>query len=291
MSNLTNIDNKINELLLKAKLAIFGVLDKTTNIKQLLIIDDEMTKIILQLDELTVISERKFRIMRIQSMQDIIDFIIKNKDKYNDDLLNKVQIELNLLLEQNNNQKEKINFLLEQNKILENENNDLKIENERFFKNIGGQSPEKIENDILSAKINLLLEKNDILRNDNDNMSKNISYQLSKINNKNISNENLSDLLKVEQLKNAKLNDGIRNKNIQIEELKNKSTSVYENLFGEKLFGDDLLKKEQTKNVELNKAILNKNIQIEKLNNLIDEMKRKMNPPSVYDTLFGHDRF
>ncbi len=286
MSNLTNIDNKINELLLKAKLAIFGVLDKTTNIKQLLVIDDEMTKIILQLDELTVISERKCRIMRIQSMQDIIDFIIKNKDKYNDDLLNKVQIELNLLLEQNNKQTQKINFLLEQNKILKNENNDLIIENEHFSKNIGGQPPEKIENDILNAKINLLLEKNDILRNDNNNMSKNISYQLSKLNDKNISNENLSDLLKVEQLKNAKLNDGIRNKNIQIEELKSKSTPIYGNLFG-----DDLLKKEQTKNAELNREILNKNIQIEKLNNLIDEMKRKMNPPSVYDTLFGHNKF
>ncbi len=293
MSNLVTIDNKINELLSRAKLAIFGVLDKTSNIKQLLVIDDEMTKLIIHLDELPIIGERKFRIMRIQSMQDIIDFIIKNKDKFNNDLLKDVQLELNLLSEQNNkqnekinlllklnnNQKEKINLLFEQNNLLSEENDNLKIENEHLSKNIGTKLPEKIDNDIiLNTKINLLLEKNDILKNENINMSKNIAYQLSKLNDTIILNEKTSDLLRVEQLKNATLNDGIRNKNIQIEELKNKPS-----IFG----NNDLLKKEQLKNAKLNDIILNKNIQIEKLNNLVNELNKKIDQPSFYDSIFG----
>ena len=105
MSLWTIIDNAIENLSSKSKAEIFVFLDNKCP-KQLNLIDDELNSIVSQLDEMINVEGKKSRIVQIQSIQKIIDVILKID--FNQELTKESDF-----LEQLENQQQKIRELEE----------------------------------------------------------------------------------------------------------------------------------------------------------------------------------
>ena len=207
-SILVDIDIAIDNLLSMATSSVFTFLGNTSDIKQLHTIDNELSEIVLKLDAMSIGEERKARIIQIQMIQNVIDVAIKCKNP-SDDSLNNIRFEADT--KHANNQIIAIATLLTE-KIIEVNN----------FKND------------TNNKIELLVCETERLKNENTNMSNNIANLQSRLHDRNVQYEKISDLLRTEQAKNSKLNEMIRNKNVQIEELNRGSDPLerFGNLFG-----------------------------------------------------------